>query len=458
MSNLKKKTFAIAGAALVLVTVTGSVATMYAKAATKVNTYTVSKGDMEQVIELNGTIESADSVTFFAETNLKVKDVKVKEGDAVKKGDILVTFDESEIENAISLANLEAKASAGGYDNAIQTSDQCNKLYSEASKNLNTLNRQISDTEEAIFNKQKEISARSSYLANEGAKIQVELINWSDRPDSDEYKNLLKLAQNNAYQQVYDEELLRLQGELSRLNVQLGDFKEYKALMESQKASSYLSVLTDGAKSQLEANKEANEITVNSTIEKYENAKKGIVAEFDGIVTGISASEGSYVSAGTPVITVDSSEDIIIRCYANKYDIISIEEGQTAEMTIMNEEYTGRVSRVERKAGMDQASSTGVGVDVLLDSADDIILGLEVKAKVNTASVADAISVPKDAIISENANDYVFIVRDKKAVKTKVETGIKNDDYVEIISGINSGDIIAWNDEKELKNGEEVRY
>ena len=94
MSNLKKKTFAIAGAALVLVTVTGSVATMYAKAATKVNTYTVSKGDMEQVIELNGTIESADSVTFFAETDLKVKDVKVKEGDAVKKGDLLISFDE----------------------------------------------------------------------------------------------------------------------------------------------------------------------------------------------------------------------------------------------------------------------------------------------------------------------------------------------------------------------------
>jgi hypothetical protein len=39
-----------------------------------------------------------------------------------------------------------------------------------------------------------------------------------------------------------------------------------------------------------------------------------------------------------------------------------------------------------------------------------------------------------------------------------VETGIKNDDYTEIISGLNEGDIVVWSDVKELSDGDEVRF
>ena len=457
MSVLKKKTIAIVGGALGVMVITGSVATMYAKAAVKVNTYTIAKTDMDQIIELNGSVASNDTDMFFAETNLKVDKVYFKVGDKVKKGDLLVSFDEEEINNQIALLDLQAKQNEGGYLNSIQVSDKYSALYSEAKRNLTVLDGQINEWQEKIIEKQKEINDRSSYLANEGAKLQVSIIDWSDRPDSDEYSNLQKLARNNAYVQTYDEELLRLQEELGRLQTELAGFKEYKAEMTSQKASSYTGILTEGGKEQLEAGRDATNLTIANETAKYEEAKNGIRAEFDGVISSIMVEEGSLVTAGTSIITVDSTEDVCIRCSANKYDIMNIEEGQKVNVSILNKDFTGEVTRKEMIAGSD-ATSAGVGVDVTLDDTDGIILGLDVKARVNTASLSEVISVPKEAVVSEDDGDYVFISKDKKAIKTSVETGIKNDDQIEIVSGLKEGDVLVWCNEKELKNGEDVRY
>ena len=457
MSVLKKKTIAIVGGALGVMVITGSVATMYAKAAVKVNTYTIAKTDMDQIIELNGSVASNDTDMFFAETNLKVDKVYFKVGDKVKKGDLLVSFDEEEINNQIALLDLQAKQNEGGYLNSIQVSDKYSALYSEAKRNLTVLDGQINEWQEKIIEKQKEINDRSSYLANEGAKLQVSIIDWSDRPDSDEYSNLQKLARNNAYVQTYDEELLRLQEELGRLQTELAGFKEYKAEMTSQKASSYTGILTEGGKEQLEAGRDATNLTIANETAKYEEAKNGIRAEFDGVISSIMVEEGSLVTAGTSIITVDSIDDVCIRCSANKYDIMNIEEGQKVNVSILNKDFTGEVTRKEMIAGSD-ATSAGVGVDVTLDDTDGIILGLDVKARVNTASLSEVISVPKEAVVSEDDGDYVFISKDKKAIKTSVETGIKNDDQIEIVSGLKEGDVLVWCNEKELKNGEDVRY
>ncbi|MBO4310133.1 MAG: efflux RND transporter periplasmic adaptor subunit, partial [Lachnospiraceae bacterium] len=65
---------------------------------------------------------------------------------------------------------------------------------------------------------------------------------------------------------------------------------------------------------------------------------------------------------------------------------------------------------------------------------------------------------PKEALVTKDDINYVFVAKDRKAVKTIVETGIKNGDYVEIVSGLNVDDILVWSDTKELKDGEEVRY
>ncbi len=158
------------------------------------------------------------------------------------------------------------------------------------------------------------------------------------------------------------------------------------------------------------------------------------------------------------LVTVASSDDIIVKCSVNKYDILSIKEGQIVSTKIGNTDYAGTVTRIEKIAGADNGSTPGVGVEVRLDQPDDsIILGLDVKSKVSVAAAEDTICIPKNAAVEEEDGTYVFVEKDKKAVKKSVETGVKNDDMIEITSGLNEGDVVIWNDDAEIKEGMDVK-
>ncbi len=457
MKKKKRAAAIIAGATAVSALVVTGV-TLYVNAATKVSSFTVSRDSIGQEIELNGTIQSDLSKTSYAAVDAKVAKVYVKVGDSVKKGDLLVSFDEDRIEYLKSMAEYQAQVSEGNYSNTIEMGNRTQALYNEATTNLAVLNRQIADTEAAILARQHELTELKAKLAGDGAKIQIALIDKAgDASASGEVKDLQKEAENNAYAQQANSEIIRLTEEINRLSADLAGFKEYKAEMVSQKAASTASRLTAGQKELMEASKAQSELTTEETLKNLELAKDGIRAEYDGIITGIDVEEGAEITRGMSIVTVASSNDIIVKCSVNKYDILSIKEGQIVSSKIGNTEYTGKVNRIEKVAGAD-GSTPGVGVDVKLDQPDDsIILGLDVKSKVHVAAAEDTICIPKSAAVEEEGSTYVFIEKDKKAVKKVVETGVKNDDMIEIVSGLNEGDVVIWNEETEIRDGMDVK-
>lgn len=454
LKNKKKMT--VISAVLVAIIAVGAIS-ISANAAMTVNSYTADTGALSSVLELNGTVETNTSKTYYSKVDGIIGTVHVKEGDFVKKGDIIVSYDAAEIERLTAIAELGAQADLGSYNNSIQTGNRTAGLYGEAKRNLGVLDQQIADTQAAITQTEKDLLERKAALANEGAKLQISLIDWADEPDSDEYENLQKLVQSNAYEQQYSSDIVQMQEELNRLNVQLAACKEYKAEMTSQKASTQMSLMTNGAKDQLEAVKAANELTSNDRIENYKEASEGIRAEFDGVVTEIGVVEGSDVARGTKLVTLKSVDDVVVRLNVNKYDIINIEEGQVATVAIKNKDYTGKISRIERMT-KESGQNTGIGVEVKLDTPDsDIILGIEAKAKVSTADLTETLRVPTSALWEDEEGTFVFVARDGKAVKTEVETGIRNDDMAQIVSGINPGDVVVWNDTAEITDGMSIK-
>lgn len=466
MKNRKKAGFVIAGAAAITGLVIAGVS-IYANAAIKVNSFTVEKNNISQEVELNGSFESELTETLFANSNGLVKKVHVKVGDTVKKGDLLISFDEERIEYLKSLAELEQQSVMGNYTNSFEMGNRTQSLYNEATANLDFLNQQIVDRQNRILELEKKIADRRASFAGEGAALQKSIIDTTnkiadaDEKDDTDYEeqlaNLQKQAQGSAFNQQYDEEILKMQDEINRLTADLTNLKEAKAEMTSQKAASNSARMTDGQKEQLEAMKAQSELSTEETIKNLELAKDGIRAEFDGIVTGISVTEGAEVSRGMSLIEVASSNDIIAKCNANKYDISSIAEGQTATVRFNNSEYTGKVTRIERVAGGD-GTSAGVGVEVKIDNPDDaIILGMDVKSKINIAAVEGVLSIPREAYVEDDDDAYVFVLKDKKASRKKVEAGVKNDDMIEVVSGLSEGDVVIWNEETEIRDGMDVR-
>ncbi|WP_022778398.1 efflux RND transporter periplasmic adaptor subunit [Butyrivibrio sp. AE3009] len=454
--NNKKTTAAIIATVIAAAAGIGGYS-VSSNAAMAVDAYTVDFGGLESEIEVNGTVESNKDMVCYSEIAARVGKIHVKEGDFVKKGDLIISYDLEELERLETMTDLQAKADLGSYNNSVQTGNRTAGLYGEAKRNLATLEQQISDTQEAITRTQNALTERKAALADFGAKLQISLIDWADQPDSDEYENLQKLVQTNAYEQQYAPDIVKLQEELNVLNVQLANLKEYKAEMTSQKASTVMNLMTEGAKEQLEAVKEANDISNNEKLADYAAAKEGIKAEFDGIITQIGVIEGSDIARGTNLFTLKSSSDIIIKSTVNKYDIVNIEEGQPASVNIKNKDYQGVVSRIARMT-KDSGTGTGIGVEItLLTPDDDIILGLEAKSKIYTASLTQVLRVPVEALSEDEEGSYVFVAKDGKAEKVFVECGIRNDDMVEITDGLDEGTLVVWKDSEELSEGMGVK-
>ena len=115
------------------------------------------------------------------------------------------------------------------------------------------------------------------------------------------------------------------------------------------------------------------------------------------------------------------------------------------------------MSRIEKKTSEDGATP-GIRVELKVDEPDDsIILGIEAKTNVRTAMLAYALLVPTDAVCSDDDGDYVFVIKDNKALRRPVEVGVRNDEMVEITSGLQEGETVGWDDMSELTDGQKVK-
>ena len=439
------------------------IASVSVSAGTAIETATVVNGQLDCELELNGKVESLSERSYYSKIDGRIGTVHVKEGDLVKEGDMLISYDTEDLSLDEMLAELDAAADQGGYDDSKQYGGRVAGLYSEAKNSLPELEQQIQTTEAVIIMTQKALTDRKSELSQRGAQLQADLAGCV-ADEGDDPKDVQKKRENieyqiaqNSHDQQYDPEIVKRQDELQFLNYLMTSYKEKKSVMESQKAQTQLNLQTQGAKDRIEAEKAADDLVNESRLKDLAIASEGIRADFSGVVTKLPVTEGCTVTKGQELIEIQSLDDVAVVCAVNKYDIINIEEGQTASAHIKNKDYECRVTRIEKKTNED-AATPGIRVELTITDPDDsIILGLESKTKIRTAMLAYALLVPMDAVCSDDDGDYVFVIEDGRAVKRSVVTGVRNDDMAEIIEGLSVGETVGWDEASELTDGQKVK-
>ena len=83
--------------------------------------------------------------------------------------------------------------------------------------------------------------------------------------------------------------------------------------------------------------------------------------------------------------------------------------------------------------------------------------GMYVRVKLVTDTHADAVLIPKSAILYEESLMYIFVVREGKASRVTLEPGYSNTEYVETLSGVDGGDMVVVVGQTGLKDGTSVR-
>lgn len=412
------------------------------------------KGEIEQTISTGGTVESDEIQSYFSEVNVKVGTVHVKAGDAVKKGDLLVSYDADELQTELELAKLQQQSGEGNYQSSVQSNNENAVDLREANVNLEVLDQQIEDTKAYITGLENKIKAKKSEIELFGTKLQITLLDWQDRPDTFEYKNLQRQIQQNNYELNNNKEIKGWEAELEVYNDMLAGYQEYRTEMKSQKSSAEAGKMTAGAGKQLEADNQTKSIEATRKITGLEEAQKGIVADFDGVVTEINAEEGGALAEGSKILELQSTQAVSVNISVTKYDLAKIAIGQKAKVTIVGKEYEGEVARINKMAEKNESGSFVVKAEIkLLNPDSDVYLGVDAKVVISTAQETDVVLVPVAAVNVDMDGEFVYVVEEGILIKKPVETGISSDTMVQIVSGVEEGAQLVTEVTGDLKEG-----
>lgn len=447
-------------------------------AAAAVETITPVRGDLQESISTSGMVTSEEQKVYFAPAAGVLGEVCVTLGDAVKKGDLLVGYDQDALERTLQTARLQQTMSENGYESIMAQQSESAAKLKEADTNLTVLKQQITDweayleklTEQLNQNQRDTVNA----LTEEGFQLSVRAGELQKKlqsldPSSEEYStvsdelNEVSSAQSrNSYlQQIAasssSDYAVKLQKEIDEVSKQLSEFKEYQAEMEAQKSASESSILNQYDRQKYSADKELSDMSYEQALEAYEIASLGITADFDGIVTELTAVEGETVAEGIQLLTLADSGNLKVSFQASKYDLEKLELGQKAVVTVSGSSYEGEVSKINRMAQLNESGTPMVGVEIHLSAPDEkIILGLDAKIEIYTHSTQNALLIPVEAVNADKNGDFLYVEENGIVVKKPVVCGISSESYTEILEGIDENTRIILSSYATIEEGMSV--
>lgn len=488
----------IAGAAVVLVVVFVVRNSIVAKnGAQMVTTVAASVGEVEQVLSTGGTVKSDETRTYFAPLSVEVGEVKVSTGDTVKKGDVLLTFDEKALAEKKQEAEYRLASNEGGYESSVHKNNEYMADLSEANRNLPVLDQQIADNEKLLDELNKKIEEKRAGWSYNGTNLNVSVMEWqsiiaqdeqaladfSEKEakgelrdySEDEIKEMrnaaeIKLAndretllnlqiqtQYNGYEESNNKEIRDLQRQAKEVEELIASYKEYQAEMKSQKSASEAGVLDEGGKAKLEADAALEKLTNQERLDAIAEVENGLKADFAGVVTELEAVSGQPPVESGKLVTVESVEKVYVRLNVSKYDLEKIAVGQKADVDIAGKTYEGTVAKIDGMATQNNSGAMVVGVNVNIDDPDEnIFLGVEARVYVHMAKAEDVVIIPLEVINSDRDGDFVYVEKNGVVEKRRITTGIASDSMSEVKEGLSEGDNVIMGNGMEFEDGTAV--
>jgi len=186
---------------------------------------------------------------------------------------------------------------------------------------------------------------------------------------------------------------------------------------------------------------------------KQQIADANIVAPISGIITSRKLLEGEFANIGTTIGTVVNVSHLKAVVYVNEKDIYQLNEGDKATITTdvyPGKTFNGKVTFVSPKGD----ENHNYQVEVLVENAaTQLKAGTYVKAEFNLGTSANALQIPKRALVDGMNNPYVYISAGNKAAQRKIVLGREIGENIEVLSGLNAGDEVIVDGQINLIEG-----
>jgi HlyD family secretion protein len=373
-----------------------------------VDVYRVRAGPVEEIITAvsAGTVKSPLEAVLSSETGGRVSEVRVREGSAVRKGDLLARIEDPELSR-----QMEGVLAEEG-----QTRDALRQA--EARREEGAL-RVLAEKGRAGNNlrKAREDHRRAAELFRDG---------FISRSELDAAETLLANAEEEARIADAGESSLRA---LDReIDVLKGKVRAARARTEAVAAR---------------------------------QAKLLIVAPFDGVIIRKTSEIGEGKLPGAPLLTLADPSTIHVEAQVDEADAAKVKEGQAVRLlpeAYRGERFAGQVSEVRPTVEASKEVSRANTILVkLVDPPRPLRLGMSVDVEVLAGGKDNVTRIPSAAVMERDGTRFVYVVSGGRVARRDIGTGVSNWEWTEVLSGLREGEeVVTTLEARDLAQGSRV--
>ena len=230
--------------------------------------------------------------------------------------------------------------------------------------------------------------------------------------------------------------------------------EQAQAALERPKALYEVGSVSDSEMEQVQAAVDGAQLGLDGAQEQYDIQAKyaNITAPVSGTIKYKNAEVHGFASQGTPVaiISADGTDSVTFGITDDSLNTIIV--GDSVSLSKEGYEGTGRITEISNMIG--QSGLYTVKADI--DDASGLTTNSRVVVEVVKNHADDAVTIPISAVCHSGDESFVYVLSDDKAVKKTVDTGIYDDENIEIIDGVTRSDEIIYTWSRELYDGAEV--
>lgn len=463
-----------------------------------------------------GTVQSEEQVYVMSKLSGDVTETFFEVGDYVNEGDLLFTVDDTSAQIQLKQANASlssANASLNTAKAGVNTAN-ANINYQTASVTESFAKSDTTEKQLQLSIDQAEVNFRNNEinigtLDNTLTNLKDKLNDVNDGIDAlkpqlegakAEYAAALSDAQSNPTNQAKQEAANAKKSILDTYSSNLSSLESSKDSLESSIKQTEASISTaknsncliveqaDIARDQKSDYQNYTRATIgNGGLASLAQAQAGVVqaeagvvqskagitqaqaavdaaklqldyanvtAPVSGIITSKGVTKNNMTSTGSVAYTIMSDGSKFVVFYVSEDIMRELQVGQSITVEKNNEELEAVITENPQVAD----ANTGLFmVKARVNGNEDLVSGIKVKLNMTTKHADNVMTLPIDAVYHESEKSFVYTYVNGKANKVYVETGLYDDEKIEIISGITTDDQVITTWSSQLRNGSEVK-
>lgn len=467
------------------------------KTAENTSTYTFDTAVRTSIIESlsgTGTLEPADKYTVTTLLKGDILTDSFEEGDIVEADQVLYQIDSSDMQTTIERAEISAKSAQRSYETAVKDLDNLNvktKVGGVVTDVLVEVGDQVSAGQEiAKVRDSATMTIELPFPADEadtfyiGQSAQVTLYGsfetLSGKVESisgaSEVKAGNKIVKNVTISvenpgAISEEQIATAEVGTSG-STQSGKFKYNENRSVNAEVSGEVVAIVNDEGSEVSSGStiirlESDNVTnsVQSASDSVKDAQLSLENQYEtledytikspikGTVIEKKKKAGDTIDSNAELCTIYDLSYLKMTMNIDELDISKVKVGQEVTVTadaVQGQTFKGKVTKINM-AGTTTNGVTTYPVEVQIEDTEGLLPGMNVSTEIIVNQVEDVVAIPVGAVVR---GDKVLVKTGNTSTDdptvpagyeyVNVETGISNDQYVEIKSGINEGDEIAY--------------